>query len=212
MINARNCSFKRALLFYVHLYNRVVTNERKFSWRWNIVGKLFQGMKKNLWKKWTQDNFSLSCTSVVKMHWKPDRNYAKYVCVGRFRTFVFFAIIKTLWNFWILFLKTVHQKGLLEQIKKKVEFLLLSPDSWKLLTTSLNDLHQYILGFKSNISARVLTKSWFQILNFMRSRRASLEFMMVGSNSYIPASIFTNSQFLILIEVAYRKMEKTFEF
>ena len=76
-------------------------------------------------------------------------------------------------------------KGSLEQIKK-VEFLLLSPDSWKLLTTSLNDLHHYILGFKSNISARVLTKSWFQILNFMRSRRASLEFMMVGSNSYIP--------------------------
>ena len=69
-----------------------------------------------------------------------------------------------------------------------------------------------MLGFKSNISARVLTKSWFQILNFMRSRRASLEFMMVGSNSYIPASIFTNSQFLILIEVAYRKMENTFEF
>ena len=103
-------------------------------------------------------------------------------------------------------------KGSFGANKKKVEFLLLSPDSWKLLTTSLNDLHQYILGFKSNISARVLTKSWFQILNFMRSRRISLEFMMAGSNSYIPASIFINSQFLILIEVAYRKMEKTFEF
>ena len=37
-------------------------------------------------------------------------------------------------------LKTIHQKGLLEQIKKKVEFLLLSPDSRKLLTTSLNKL------------------------------------------------------------------------
>ena len=170
-------------------------------------------MKNNLWKKWIQDNFSLSCTSVVKMRWKPDINYANYVRFGRFRTFVFFAKIKTLWNFRILFLKTVHQKSLLEHIKKKkVEFLLLSPDSWKLLTTSLYDLHQCILGFKSNISACVLTKSWFQILNSMRSRRASLEFMMVGSNSYIPASKFTNSQFLILIEVAYRKMEKTFEF
>ena len=103
-------------------------------------------------------------------------------------------------------------KGSFGANKKKVEFLLLSPDSWKLLTTSLYDLHQCVLGFKSNISARVLTKSWFQILNSMRSRRASLEFMMVGSNSYIPASKFTNSQFLILIEVAYRKMEKTFEF
>ena len=31
-------------------FTRVVINERKFSWRWNIVGKLFQGMKNNLWK------------------------------------------------------------------------------------------------------------------------------------------------------------------
>ena len=29
----------------------------------------------------------------------------------------------------MLFLKTVHQKGILEQKKKEVEFLLLSPDS-----------------------------------------------------------------------------------
>ena len=36
----------------------------------------------------------------------------------------------------MLFLKTIHQKGLFGQIKKKVEFLLLSPDSRKLLTTS----------------------------------------------------------------------------
>ena len=27
-------------------FTRVVTNERKFSWRGNIVGELFQGMKK----------------------------------------------------------------------------------------------------------------------------------------------------------------------
>ena len=66
MINTKNCSLKRALLFYVHSYGRlkygkiqrtngiqnimyftrVVTNERKFSWRGNIVGELFQGMKK----------------------------------------------------------------------------------------------------------------------------------------------------------------------
>ena len=31
-------------------FTRVVTNERKFSWRWNIVAKLLQGMKNNLWK------------------------------------------------------------------------------------------------------------------------------------------------------------------
>ena len=115
-------------------FTRVVTNERKFSWRWNIVGKLFQGMKNNLWKKWIQDNFSLSCTSVVKMLWKPDE-------IMQISTFWpisnSFAKIKTRWNFWILFLKTVHQKGLLKKIKKKVEFLLPSPDSWKLLTTSL---------------------------------------------------------------------------
>ena len=29
-------------------FTQVVTNERKFSWRLNIVGKLFQGMKNNL--------------------------------------------------------------------------------------------------------------------------------------------------------------------
>ena len=57
-------------------FTRVVTNERKFSRRWNIVGKLFQGMKNNLWKNESKIIFSLSCTSVVKMHWKPDRNYA----------------------------------------------------------------------------------------------------------------------------------------
>ena len=32
-------------------FTRVVTNERKFSWRLNIVAKLLQGMKKNLGKK-----------------------------------------------------------------------------------------------------------------------------------------------------------------
>ena len=29
-------------------FTQVVTNEGKFSWRLNIVGKLFQGMKNNL--------------------------------------------------------------------------------------------------------------------------------------------------------------------
>ena len=43
----------------------------------------------------------------------------------------------------MLFLKTVHQKGLLEQMKKKVEFLLLSPDSWKLLTSPKYDSADY---------------------------------------------------------------------
>ena len=32
-------------------FTRVVTNERKFSWRLNIVAKLLQGMKKSLGKK-----------------------------------------------------------------------------------------------------------------------------------------------------------------
>ena len=40
----------------------------------------------------------------------------------RFRTFVFFSKIKTRWNFWILLLKPIHQKGLLERIKKKLNF------------------------------------------------------------------------------------------
>ena len=31
-------------------FTRVVTNERKFSWRGNVVGELFQGMKNILWK------------------------------------------------------------------------------------------------------------------------------------------------------------------
>ena len=61
----------------------------------------------------------------------------RYV-LADFELSYFFAKIKTRWNFWKLFLKTVYQKGILEQIKKKkLNFLLLSPDSWKLLKTSL---------------------------------------------------------------------------
>ena len=131
MINTNNFSLKRALLFYVHSYTpdvmvvwnmakfsvqtriqnivyftRVVTNERKFSWRWNIVGKLFQGMKNNLWKNESKIIFRClarglwKCTEIIEI----------------------IAKIKTRWNFWILFLKTVHQKGLLEQIKKNLNF------------------------------------------------------------------------------------------
>ena len=48
--------------------------------------------------------------------------YANLVHFGRFQTFVIFTKIKTRWNFWILFLKTVHLKGFLEQIKKKLNF------------------------------------------------------------------------------------------
>ena len=41
----------------------------------------------------------------------------RYV-LADFELSYFFSKIKTRWNFWILFLKTIHQKGLLEQIKK----------------------------------------------------------------------------------------------
>ena len=50
-----------------------------------------------------------------------------------------------------------------------------------------------MLGFKSNISAHVLPKSWFQILialNSMRCREASLQLIMAGFKSYIPTGIF----------------------
>ena len=45
----------------------------------------------------------------------------RYV-LADFELSYFFAKIKTRWNFWILFLKKIHQKGLLEQMKKKLNF------------------------------------------------------------------------------------------
>ena len=45
----------------------------------------------------------------------------RYV-LADFELSYFFSKIKTRWNFWILFLKTIHQKGLFEQIKKKLNF------------------------------------------------------------------------------------------
>ena len=136
---SQNSAYKRNRKYsvlYAGGYKREkVQLEMKFSC------KVTSRDENKLMTKRIQDNFSLSCTSVVKMLWKPNRNYANWVRFGRFRTFVFFAKIKTRWNFWVLFLKKVHQRGLLEQIKKKVEFFLLSPNSWKSLTTSLNLLH-----------------------------------------------------------------------
>ena len=61
-----------------------------------------------------------------------------------------------------------------------------------------------MLRFKSNSSAHVLTKSWFQILltfKSMRCRGASLQLIMTGSKSYIPTGIFTKAQFQIFIEI-----------
>ena len=61
-----------------------------------------------------------------------------------------------------------------------------------------------MLGLKSNISAHVLTKSWFQILialKSMRCRGASLQLIMTGSKSYIPNGIFAKAQFQILKEI-----------
>ena len=57
-----------------------------------------------------------------------------------------------------------------------------------------------MLGLKSNISAHVLTKSWFQILialKSMRCRGASLQLIMAGSKSYIPTGIFAKARFRI---------------
>ena len=42
------------------------SNERKFSWRWNIVGKLFQGMENNLWKN--ESKIIFRC--LVRVLWK----------------------------------------------------------------------------------------------------------------------------------------------
>ena len=57
-----------------------------------------------------------------------------------------------------------------------------------------------MLGLKSNISAHLLTKSWFQILiafKSMRCRGASLQLIMAGSKSYIPTGIFAKARFHI---------------
>ena len=45
----QNSAYKRNSNYGV-LYAGVVTNERKFSWRWKIVVKLLQGMKNSSWK------------------------------------------------------------------------------------------------------------------------------------------------------------------
>ena len=61
-----------------------------------------------------------------------------------------------------------------------------------------------MFGFNSNISARVRTKAFFQILialKSMRCRGASLQLIMAGSKSYIPTAIFTKAQSETLIEV-----------
>ena len=136
MIKTKNCSLKIAPLIYVHSYTpdvmvvwnmakfsvqtriqnivyftRVVTNERKFSWRWNIVGKLFQGMKNNLWKN---ESKTIFCC-LERALWKCTEGMIEICKLGRFwpiSNFRILAKIKTCWNFWILFLKTVHQKGL----------------------------------------------------------------------------------------------------
>ena len=48
------------------------------------------------------------------------------------------------------------------------------------------------MGFKSAISARIPTKSWFWniALKSMRYRGASLQLIMAGFNSYIPHAIY----------------------
>ena len=92
-------------------FRRVVTNERKFGWRWNIVGKLFQGMKNNLWKN---ESKTIFCC-LERALWKCTEGMIEICKLGRFwpiSNFRILAKIKTCWNFWILFLKRVHQKGL----------------------------------------------------------------------------------------------------
>ena len=47
-------------------FTRVVTNERKFSWRWNILAKLLQGMKNNFRKN--ESKIIFRC--LVRALWK----------------------------------------------------------------------------------------------------------------------------------------------
>ena len=105
-------------------------------------------MKYNLWKN---ESKTIFCC-LERALWKCTEGMIEICKLSRFwpiSNFRILAKIKTCWNFWILFLKAVHQKGLLEQ-KKKVEVLLLSPDSWKVLTISLkvlwnpNDIEQIL--------------------------------------------------------------------
>ena len=63
----------------------------------------------------------------------------RYV-LADFELSYFFSKIKTGWNFWILFLKTIHQKGLFEQIKKKLNFCFcrrILENYWQPLLTNL---------------------------------------------------------------------------
>ena len=118
-------------------FTRVVTNERKFSWRWNIVAKLLQGMKNNLWKN--KSKIIFRC--LVRALWKCTKSpieimQIRYV-LADFELSYFFFQNKNSLELLNIFFENDSPKGLLEQIQKKDEFLLLSPDSRKLLTTSL---------------------------------------------------------------------------
>ena len=76
-------------------FTRVVTNERKFSWRWNIVAKLLQGMKNNLWKNESKIIFRW----LVGALWKCTAGPIEIMQIGYvladFELSYFFAKIKT---------------------------------------------------------------------------------------------------------------------
>ena len=71
-------------------------------------------MKYNLWKN---ESKTIFCC-LERALWKCTKGMIEICKLCRFWLISNFRIlvkIKTCWNFWILFLKTVHQKGLLEQ-------------------------------------------------------------------------------------------------
>ena len=86
----------------------------------------YEKTKANLWFIFTKINYRLPIAFSYK-HFE----YA-WICIisirpstrlSRFLTFLFFAKTELCWNFWILFLKLVYQKGFLGEIKK-IEFFL----------------------------------------------------------------------------------------
>ena len=57
-------------MLYLKKFYRIYIIDMKYSW------KATPRDEKQIMKIWIQDKFSLSCTSVLKMHRIPDVNYA----------------------------------------------------------------------------------------------------------------------------------------
>ena len=94
-------------------------------------------------------------------------------------TFLFFAKMELCWDFWILFLKIVYQKGFFGEIKK-IEFFDLMPDSRCLLTMALKSRL-----FQSTIFQVHLLSKCSHFLNLNLQSRRTLQCDWFGHSNWL---------------------------